>query len=73
MSDWHQTALTKLTRVMGERVGRTLMAEVLHEVGLVELKSASDLKRFADALATRSGFASPLGSLLRLHATLNDR
>lgn len=71
-TDWHMVALSKLTKVMGDRAGRELMSSVLGEVGLGEISCARELRIFADALASRDGFAAPLGSLLRLHVTLND-
>jgi len=67
---WHDVALAKLVKVMGDADGRTLAESVLNEVGLARLSSAADMRRFATALAARGGFASAVAALLELHATM---
>lgn len=71
-SDWNSVALGKLTKVLGERAGRELMKEGLLELGVDELRSAGDLRRFANRLAAKGGFAAAVGGLLNLHATMYE-
>jgi hypothetical protein len=71
-TEWNAIALAKLTNVLGESVGRELMKEVLHEIGVDELRSATDLRSFARALGDRKGFAAAVGGLLSLHATMYE-
>lgn len=70
--DWHETALTRLINVLGEDAGRAIAASVLADIGVSKLSSASDLRRFGEALSARGGFASAVGALLSLHATIHD-
>jgi len=71
-TEWNAVAMAKLTNVLGESVGRELMKEVLHEIGVVELRSAGELRSFAKALGERKGFAAAVGGLLSLHATMYE-
>ena len=71
-TDWNGVALDKLVKVMGPNVGRQLAAQILEELGLQEVSCAADLRRFAEALSKRGGFASAIGALLLLHATMYD-
>jgi phage tail tube protein FII len=71
-TDWHGVALAKLTKVMGEEAGRGMAQAILEEIGVEQLASPRDLRSFAEALARRGGFASAIGALLALHATIHD-
>jgi len=70
VTSWNEVALSKLTKVMGASAGQRLAQSVLQEVGIESLSSAADLKRFADTLARHGGFATAVGALLALHATM---
>lgn len=70
-TDWHGTAIDKLAKVMGS-AGETLARSILEEIGMVKVSSASDLRQFAGALSKRGGFATAVGALLDLHATMYD-
>ena len=72
-TEWHAVAVAKLTNVLGDSAGRELMHEVLLQIGLDKLRSASDLRHFAEALGLRKGFAAAVGGLLSLHATMYER
>ena len=72
-ADWHQVALDKLTRVLGDEAARELMSDVLRELSLDRLATVDDLRRFGGALADRGGFAAALGGMLNLHATIHAR
>ncbi|HEX2686305.1 MAG TPA: hypothetical protein VHN14_06790 [Kofleriaceae bacterium] len=65
--------MAKLTNVMGDAAGRELMREILLEIGMDELRSASDLRCFANALGSRKGFAAAVGGILSLHVTMYER
>ena len=71
-TDWNEVALTKLRNVMGPSAGPALARSVLAELGLERLTSGRELKVFAEALAKRGGFASAVGALLLLHATMYE-
>jgi hypothetical protein len=68
--DWHRVALDKLTRVLGARTGPATMHEVLLAIGSSHLRTPADLRRFAQALIARGGFAGAVGGLLSVHATM---
>jgi hypothetical protein len=70
VTNWNEVALNKLTNVMGASAGQKLAQSVLREVGIERVSSAADLKRFADSLSRHGGFASAVGALLALHATM---
>lgn len=70
--DWEGAAMSRLTRVLGERAGREMAASVKEEIAIPQLQSAGDLRTFADALQRRGGFAGAVGGLLHLHATMHD-
>jgi len=67
---WQAVALSKLTRVLGERAGREALARALAETGLAEIFSSEDLRRVALALAAQGGFAGAVGGLLGVHAAM---
>ena len=70
-NDWNGIALAKLTNVLGDETGRRVLEEVMSAIGKKELRSAADLRLFAQTLLTRGGFAGAIGGLLSLHATLH--
>ena len=70
-TDWHGTAIDKLAKVMGS-AGEGLARSVLQEIGMAKVSSASDLREFAAALSKRGGFATAVGALLDLHATMYE-
>ncbi|MBC8072586.1 MAG: hypothetical protein IAG13_29965 [Deltaproteobacteria bacterium] len=67
---WHAVAHSKLVNVLGDRDGPRVMAAVLGELRVDELRSAADLRHFAEALRGRGGFAEAVAGLLSLHATM---
>lgn len=69
-TSWNEVALNKLTNVMGASAGQKLAQAVLQEVGIETVSSAVELKRFADTLSRHGGFATAVGALLALHATM---
>lgn len=70
--DWEEVAMSRLIRVLGERPGREMAAAVKKELGLSSLRSAAELRAFAERLQSRGGFAAAVGGLLQLHATMHD-
>ena len=71
-TDWHGVAFAKLTKVMGDAAGEGLALSVLEEIAIERVSSAKDLRNFAVALSKRGGFATAVGALLTLHATMYD-
>lgn len=71
-TNWHEVAFAKLSSVMGPITGQHLANSVLEELGIASLSSAAELRRFADTLATRGGFASAVAALLTLHAAMYE-
>ena len=69
-TDWNGVALAKLTNVLGEKAGRALMAETLAKLGLAEIQTSRELRAFARALSAIDGFASAIGGMLAVHATM---
>jgi hypothetical protein len=69
-TDWTAVARTKLVTVLGPAKGETMLAHVLQALGTDVLRSADDLYRFAQVLATQSGFAGAVGEMLSVHALL---
>ncbi|MDB4930888.1 MAG: hypothetical protein JWM10_3372 [Myxococcaceae bacterium] len=69
-TDWDGVARAKLTRVLGEDHGTAAMRDALHDAGLSSLTSAADLRRFAEALSARGGYAAAVGALLGVHAAM---
>ena len=70
--DWEEVAMSRLIRVLGERPGREMAAAVKKELGLSSLRSAAELRAFAERVQSRGGFAAAVGGLLQLHATMHD-
>lgn len=66
--DLHGVARVRLVRVLGERRGDLLMAEVLAEIGIERIADADQLYAFAKALVARGSFAGAVGGLLTVHA-----
>ena len=71
-TDWHGIALAKLTKIMGDGAGEVLAHSVLEEIELERVSSAAELRHFAVALSRRGGFATAVGALLTLHATMYE-
>lgn len=67
---WHEIALEKLTKVLGEQAATRVMRETLAELKLAELTSADDLNRFGRILSARPGFAGAVGGLLSATAVM---
>ena len=68
--DPHFVARERLVRVLGERRGDVVMAEVLAEIGIAHITDADQLYAFAKALVVRGSFAGAVGGLLTVHALL---
>lgn len=71
VADLHDVARAKLVRVLGERRGELVFAEVLVEARIARIADADELYRFAKTLAGRGSFAGAVGGLLIVHALLN--
>ncbi len=71
MTSWDEVAFAKLAKVLGESTARKLTDKILSSMGRSELSSADDLYEFGERLRREEGFASPLGGLLVVHATIN--
>jgi hypothetical protein len=69
-TDWDTIARAKLKRVLGDKAGRSAMDEALHALALPKVRSAADLRRLADHLSTKGGFAGAVGGLLSVHAAM---
>lgn len=69
-NDWHGVAESRLTAVLGPAKGTAALADALQAIGVTRLESASDLHRLAQHLSATGGFASAVGGLLSVHATL---
>ncbi len=71
MTSWDEVAYAKLAKVLGAATGRALFDKTLGSLGLSSLASADDLYAFGERLRGEQGFASPLGGLLIVHATIH--
>ena len=69
-TDWHAVALTRLTRVLGERAGSETMKKALAAMGVAELATADDLGRLAAELRGWGGFEAAVGELLSVHVAM---
>lgn len=68
---WERVALEKLTRVLGEESGRTLLANGMRELGLARVRNPQELHQLAQWLTRQPGFAATVGGLLSVHAVIN--
>jgi hypothetical protein len=71
-TDWNAVAAAKLTRVLGERAGRAALDDALSALGIPALRSADDMRRCAEHLQERGGFAGAVGGLLSVHAAMYE-
>lgn len=69
-TDWNAVAITKLATILGPGPGQKLTEETLAAIGLQELRSSEELRRFGEELATKGALAAAIGGMLTLHATL---
>ncbi len=67
---FHQLALTKMTRILGEQRARVLMDQVLTTLG-VELANADELLQFANELSKLGGFEGAVGAMLSVQAVMH--
>ncbi len=64
-------ALNKVVSTLGPQRARTLVAEILHEIGLGSLSSPDDRLRFAVALMARGGLLEAIGRAIKIQAILH--
>ncbi len=67
---FHELALTKMVRILGEQRARRLLDEILACLG-VQLRDADALLRFATELSTRGGFEGAVGAMLSVQAIMH--
>jgi hypothetical protein len=63
-------ALTRLRRALGSAVADRCAQDVLAQLGLRELQSATDLLEFANCLLQQNGATHMVGSALKVTALL---
>ncbi len=67
---FHELALTKMTRILGEQRARRLMNQILASLG-VELRDADELLQFASELSKLGGFEGAVGAMLSVQAVMH--
>ena len=60
-----------LARVLGPAGSRALIAGLLQEIGLAELRGADDLLKFGEALVARSSDVASIGHTAQVYALLS--
>ncbi len=63
-------ALTKMTRILGEKRAHVLMDQLLSTLG-VELRDADELLQFAIELSKLGGFEGAVGAMLSVQAVMH--
>jgi hypothetical protein len=71
LSRWDETAMAKLTRVLGRETAADVYAQALHSLGMQQLVSVDDLHRFAQHVAGLGGFVGAVGGLLSVHSVIH--
>ena len=66
-----QIVWTKMVNFMGPSLAKSLMREVLEQLGLSELRNANDRLRFGSALIDRGGASKLIGETIALQARLH--
>ncbi|MEM9491321.1 MAG: hypothetical protein AAGC55_19395 [Myxococcota bacterium] len=67
----HQIVWTKLVNFMGPSRARSLMSNTLEQLGLAELRSATDRLQFANLLIASGGANQFIGERIALQARLH--
>ncbi len=67
----NEIVLKKLINAMGPEKARTTMDEVLAQLGIEELKTATDRYVFGNALVNRGGVGKLVGQSIALQARLH--
>lgn len=67
----NEIVLRKLINAMGQDRGRSLMIEVLGQLGLKELRTADDRFQFGSALIRRGGVGKLIGQSIAMQARLH--
>lgn len=67
---FHDLALTKMTRILGEHRARRIMTQIMESIG-VELRDADELFRFASELSKLGGFEGAVGAMLSVQAVMH--
>ena len=70
VDDWNAVALAKLVSVLGPEAGHIAMRAGLRSIARDELRSAAELRLFAEALLAEGGFTGAVGGLLIVHAAM---
>lgn len=67
---FHELALTKMTRILGEQRAHRLMEQILESLG-IELQGPDELLRFAAELSKLGGFEGAVGAMLSVQAVMH--
>ncbi len=67
---FRELALTKMTRILGEKRARVIMGQLLSSLG-VELRDADELLQFASELSKLGGFEGAVGAMLSVQAVMH--
>lgn len=67
---FRELALTKMTRILGEKRARRLVTEILASLG-IELRDADELLRFSNELSKLGGFEGAVGAMLSVQAVMH--
>ena len=71
LSRWDETAIAKLTRVLGQDTAMETYGQALRALGLQQLYTVDDLHRFAQHVAALGGFVGAVGALLSVHSIIH--
>ncbi len=67
---FHELALTKMTRILGERRAHRLMSQIMASLG-IEVRDADELLQFAGELSKLGGFEGAVGAMLSVQAIMH--
>lgn len=67
---FHELALTKMTRVLGEPRAQRLMTQILGALA-IELRDADALLQFASELSKLGAFEGAVGAMLSVQAVMH--
>lgn len=67
---FHELALTKMTRILGEKRAQRLISQITRSLG-VELRDADALLQFAGELSKLGGFEGAVGAMLSVQAVMH--
>lgn len=67
---FHELALTKMARILGEKRAHRLMSQIMASLG-VDLRDANELLQFAAELSKHGGFEGAVGAMLSVQAIMH--